>query len=70
MDLYLQAHVFLIAQFRVTIPWGGCRDSELEKESGIAGAKFVHSSGFIGGNKTREGALAMCVETLRNAKKI
>ncbi|KAF9615638.1 hypothetical protein IFM89_025413 [Coptis chinensis] len=39
--------------------WRGLRDEELSKESGIAGCVFVHMSGFIGGNATYEGALAM-----------
>jgi len=45
--------------------WRGARDSELEdllKESGVAeaeGAIFVHRSGFIGGHKSKQGAIAM-----------
>lgn len=39
--------------------WRGLRDEELSKESGIPGGVFVHMSGFIGGNSTYEGALAM-----------
>jgi uncharacterized UPF0160 family protein len=39
--------------------WKGVRDAELDKVSGIDGCVFVHASGFIGGNKTFEGALAM-----------
>ena len=35
--------------------WRGVRDAELETVSGISGATFVHTAGFIGGNKTREG---------------
>lgn len=46
-------------------PWRGLRDDVLVKASGIAGAKFVHASGFIGGNATYEGALAMAVETIK-----
>jgi len=37
--------------------WRGLRDDELSKASGIDGCVFVHASGFIGGNKTKEGAL-------------
>ncbi|KAK6933971.1 Metal-dependent protein hydrolase [Dillenia turbinata] len=40
-------------------PWRGLRDDELSKESGIPGCVFVHMSGFIGGNQTYDGALAM-----------
>lgn len=39
--------------------WQGVRDDALSKLSGIDGCIFVHASGFIGGNKTKEGALAM-----------
>ncbi|KIV99260.1 hypothetical protein, variant [Verruconis gallopava] len=39
--------------------WKGLRDDELSKVSGIDGCVFVHASGFIGGNKTFDGALAM-----------
>ena len=44
---------------RLSLPqeWRGLRDAELEKVSGISGTAFVHSNGFIGGNKTREGEL-------------
>jgi len=46
---------------RLSLPeaWRGLRDQELETACGVAGANFVHASGFIGGNNTREGALAM-----------
>jgi len=37
--------------------WRGLRDEELSKVSGIEGGIFVHASGFIGGNTTKEGAL-------------
>ncbi|KAL4187522.1 hypothetical protein AMTRI_Chr09g19410 [Amborella trichopoda] len=43
----------------------GLRDSELPYESGIPGCVFVHMSGFIGGNNTYEGALAMAKAALR-----
>ncbi|EJT50954.1 GAMM1 protein [Trichosporon asahii var. asahii CBS 2479] len=39
--------------------WRGLRDEELSKESGIPGGVFVHASGFIGGNETFNGVLAM-----------
>ncbi|KAK3246821.1 hypothetical protein CYMTET_42441 [Cymbomonas tetramitiformis] len=44
--------------------WRGMRDDELSNESGIPGGIFVHMSGFIGGNKTFEGALAMAKKGL------
>lgn len=39
--------------------WRGVRDEELSKLSGVEGCIFVHAGGFIGGNKTFEGALEM-----------
>ncbi|KAF9459919.1 metal-dependent protein hydrolase [Collybia nuda] len=39
--------------------WRGLRDEELSTISGVPGGIFTHASGFIGGNKTREGALRM-----------
>ncbi|KAF1987873.1 MYG1 protein-like protein [Aulographum hederae CBS 113979] len=39
--------------------WKGVRDEELDRASGISGCVFVHMGGFIGGNKTFEGALEM-----------
>ncbi|GBN00022.1 UPF0160 protein MYG1, mitochondrial [Araneus ventricosus] len=44
--------------------WCGLQGEELNKKSGIDGCVFVHMSGFIGGNKTREGALQMALKTL------
>ena len=46
-------------------PWQGLRDAELSKLSGIPGCIFVHASGFIGGNKTLEGALEMARQGLK-----
>ncbi|KAJ6634812.1 MYG1 protein [Pseudolycoriella hygida] len=44
--------------------WRGVRDADLAKISGIKGAIFVHATGFIGGCKTREGALEMAIKSL------
>ncbi|KAH6842572.1 metal-dependent protein hydrolase [Chaetomium sp. MPI-CAGE-AT-0009] len=44
--------------------WRGFRDEELDGISGVSGSVFVHASGFIGGNKTFEGALAMAQKAL------
>lgn len=48
-------------QSRKPLPeaWRGFRDQELDKVAGVNGAVFVHAAGFIGGNKTFDGALAM-----------
>lgn len=45
-------------------PWRGVRDDQLSEVTGIPGGVFVHASGFIGGNKTQEGALAMARKAL------
>lgn len=42
----------------------GLRDEELSKASGIDGCVFVHISGFLAINKTKEGALAMAKQSL------
>lgn len=39
--------------------WRGLRGDALSAAAGIAGCVFVHAGGFIGGNATQEGALAM-----------
>ena len=44
--------------------WRGVRDDELSKLSSIYGCIFVHASGFIGGNATKEGALAMATKSI------
>jgi len=53
--------------FRVGLheAWRGIRDEELSKLSGIDGCVFVHTSGFIGGNATYEGALKMAKASLQ-----
>ncbi|RDW61094.1 hypothetical protein BP6252_12477 [Coleophoma cylindrospora] len=45
--------------------WRGFRDDKLDEISGIDGCVFVHAAGFIGGNKTFEGAKAMAVKALQ-----
>jgi uncharacterized UPF0160 family protein len=49
--------------------WCGLRDDELSQISGIPGCVFVHANGFIGGNKSKEGALRMAQETLLAAER-
>ncbi|KAK5987532.1 MYG1 exonuclease [Cladobotryum mycophilum] len=44
--------------------WRGFRDEALDGIAGIPGCVFVHSAGFIGGNKTFEGAKDMAVKAL------
>ncbi|XP_051114807.1 uncharacterized protein LOC127240278 isoform X2 [Andrographis paniculata] len=45
--------------------WRGLTDDELSKESAIPGGVFVHMSGFIGGNQTYKGTLAMAKAALK-----
>lgn len=56
-------------QNRLSLPeeWRGVRDEALSELSGIKGCIFVHAGGFIGGNKTQEGALEMARRTLQAA---
>ncbi|KAL1131671.1 hypothetical protein AAG570_011284 [Ranatra chinensis] len=49
--------------------WRGLNKEELVLANGIEGSNFVHSSGFIGGNKTKDGALKMAVKSLELNKK-
>jgi uncharacterized UPF0160 family protein len=45
--------------------WRGVRDQDLEKVAGIQGCTFCHAAGFIGGNKSYEGALEMARVALK-----
>lgn len=45
--------------------WRGVRDEDLVGVCKIPGATFCHAAGFIGGNKSYEGALAMAKEALK-----
>jgi len=49
-------------------PWRGVRDEDLSKVAGIEGCTFCHASGFIGGNKSYEGALEMARTALKVGK--
>lgn len=44
--------------------WRGYRDEKLDELTGISGGVFVHAAGFIGGNKSFEGAKAMALKAL------
>ncbi|KAJ7038169.1 metal-dependent protein hydrolase [Mycena alexandri] len=44
--------------------WRGLRDDTLSAASGIEGCVFIHASGFIGGNKTKEGAMKLATAAL------
>lgn len=45
-------------------PWRGIRDAELVGVTGIAGAKFCHANGFIGGAKSRDDVLQMAIKAV------
>ncbi|KAM3681875.1 hypothetical protein ACJW31_12G031500 [Castanea mollissima] len=45
--------------------WRGLEHDKLTEVAGIPGCVFVHMSGFIGGNRTYEGALAMARASLK-----
>lgn len=45
-------------------PLRGLRDQELSDKSGIPECVFIHAAGFIGGTKTKEGALKMAQMSL------
>lgn len=53
-------------QSRQSLPeqWRGIRDEDLSRLTGISNCIFVHSSGFIGGNKDYEGAMEMTRKAL------
>lgn len=44
--------------------WRGIRDDALSEVTGVPGGVFVHASGFIGGNKSFEGALELAKKAL------
>jgi len=45
-------------------PWRGSRGDELSTLCGVEHCVFVHGTGFIGGNATYDGALAMAVKAV------
>lgn len=48
--------------------WAGLRDEALENACGVKGAVFVHAVRFIGGHKTKEGAITMARKSLELGK--
>ena len=49
---------------KLPLEWNGLRDKELSDKAGIQGCIFVHATGFIGGNESKEGALLMAQRAL------
>ncbi|CAI8598558.1 unnamed protein product [Vicia faba] len=64
----LQAVAISPARFESRKPlpylWRGLENDRLSEVAGIPGCTFVHMSGFIGGNKSYDGALAMAKTSL------
>ncbi len=50
-------------------PWRALRDDRLSEAAGVDGCIFVHAAGFIGGNRTREGALQMAAKALEMGRR-
>lgn len=46
--------------------WRGLEKDKLSEVAGIPGCVFVHMSGFIGGNRSFEGALSMARMSLKS----
>lgn len=65
----VQAVAILPNKFETCKPlpesWRGLRDDELSIEYSILDYVFIHISGFIGGNKSFNGALAMARTSLK-----
>ena len=60
----LSRHFSALCRQPLPEPWRGLRDEQLSELTGIAGCVFVHTSGFIGSNRTHEGALKMAMHAL------
>ena len=60
---------FFVVRLSLLDEWRGLRDEPLIALSGIKGCIFVHASGFIGGNETREGVLNMVRRTLEETNR-
>ena len=53
-----------VSRMKLKVDWCALRDQELSETSKIEGCVFVHAAGFIGGNKTKQGALQMARKTI------
>lgn len=56
------------SRMALPIEWRGLRDAELDSTTGIEGCIFVHRSGFIGGHRTKEGAISMAQKALQSTE--
>lgn len=57
------ANSFVCRKF-LPAAWRGVRDDQLNGVSGVADARFVHATGFIGGAGSRDGTLEMAIKAL------
>ena len=57
-----------VSRMKLKEDWCALRDQELSDKSEIEGCIFVHAAGFIGGNKTKSGALQMAIKTIEACK--
>ncbi|XP_076288915.1 MYG1 exonuclease [Lasioglossum baleicum] len=62
------AHSSFVCRVFLPEAWAGLRNEDLEATSGIEGAVFVHTVRFIGGHKTKDGAIMMARKSLEIAK--
>ncbi|KAJ8358948.1 hypothetical protein SKAU_G00154730 [Synaphobranchus kaupii] len=69
MNFESRSFQFVLYILSLLEEWRGVRDEALSTLSGIPGCVFVHASGFIGGNRTQQGALEMARRTLQAAAK-
>ena len=65
----MQAVPIRAKSFELRLPlyesWRGLNDNDLVKINEIPGSVFVHNNGWIGGNRTVEGAIEMARKTLQ-----
>lgn len=61
------ANSFLCRKF-LPPSWRGIRDEAVVLVSGVADAKFVHATGFIGGAKSRDAALDMAIKAVESTE--
>ena len=57
-----------VSRMKLKEDWCALRDQVLSDKAQIDGCVFVHAAGFIGGNKTKKGALQMAINTIESNK--
>jgi len=65
-----EAEGSFVSRLPLPEPWRGLRNEELSKLCQIPQCIFAHANGFIGGNNTMEGALAMADASLALAESL